>query len=137
MDDPVPELLELMAESASHDDALAARHKDNRLQTAHDRVRLEVRLRNTMRHAASSIEEQGVNILYLALGMLEWYESDSSEIARTAPLVPCRRAVAFERPGALQGCGGPAKRSAPTCLLRPSSERTSRSGRRCSRTAKS
>ena len=86
-DDPVPELLELMAESASHDDAPAARHVDNRLQTAHDRVRLEVRLRNTMRHAASSIEEQGVNILYLALGMLEWYESDSSEIARTAPLV--------------------------------------------------
>ena len=86
-DDPLPELLELIAGSAPSDTGPADRHVDNQLQTAHNRVRLEVRLRNTMRHAASSIEEQGVNILYLALGMLRWYESDSSEVARAAPLV--------------------------------------------------
>lgn len=86
-DDPPPELLALMAESPPNGDGPADRHVDNRLQTAHDSVRLEVRLRNTMRHAASSIEEQGVNILYLALGMLEWYESEASGTARSAPLV--------------------------------------------------
>ena len=86
-DDPPPELLEIIAEADPSDAGPADRHVDNRLQTAHNRVRLEVRLRNTMRHAASSIEEQGVNILYLALGMLRWYESDSSEVARAAPLV--------------------------------------------------
>ena len=86
-DDPPPELLEIIAEAEPSDAGPADRHVDNRLQTAHNRVRLEVRLRNTMRHAASSIEEQGVNILYLALGMLRWYESDSSEVARAAPLV--------------------------------------------------
>ena len=86
-DDPPQELLAMIAESEPDDDAPAGRHLDNQLQTAHDSVRLEVRLRNTMRHAASSIEEQGVNILYLALGMLEWYESEASETPRSAPLV--------------------------------------------------
>ena len=84
VDETLRELLELMG---TEGDPPADRHLDNRLQTAHDPVRLEVRLRNTMRHAASSIEEQGVNILYLALGMLRWYESDSSDIARMAPLL--------------------------------------------------
>lgn len=84
VDETLRELLELMG---TEGDPPADRHLDNRLQTAHDPVRLEVRLRNTMRHAASSIEEQGVNILYLALGMLRWYESDSSDIARIAPLL--------------------------------------------------
>lgn len=37
--------------------------------------------------AHTLIEEQGVNSLFLALGFLVWYESDSSEIERRAPLV--------------------------------------------------
>ena len=37
--------------------------------------------------ARTSLEEQGVNILYITLGMLQWYESDSSEEARIAPLI--------------------------------------------------
>ncbi len=65
----------------------AERQLDNKLQTAHVEDRMEMLLRNTLRHARSSIEEQGVNILYLALGMLVWYESDSSETERRAPLV--------------------------------------------------
>ena len=63
------------------------RHLDNKLQTAHGPARMDTRLRNTLRHARTSIEEQGVNILYLALGMLVWYESESSENPRRAPLV--------------------------------------------------
>ena len=65
----------------------ADRHTDSRLQTPYDRKQLELRLRNTFRFAQTSLEEQGVNILYLALGGLQWYESDSSQDARWAPLI--------------------------------------------------
>jgi hypothetical protein len=60
---------------------------DNKLQTDELLARLESRLLNTYYTARSSLEEQGVNILYLALGMLSWYEADSSEEVRQAPLV--------------------------------------------------
>ena len=63
------------------------RHVDTRLQTPYDKPDLELRLRNTERDARASIDEQGVNILYLALGMLRWYESNSSEEVRQAPLI--------------------------------------------------
>ena len=60
---------------------------DNKLQTALPRALLERRLRETFRQADLSIRETGVNILYLALGMLKWYESDSSDTERRAPLI--------------------------------------------------
>ena len=65
----------------------AAHHVDNRLQTPYSATRLEIRLKNTFRAAHTSIEEQGVNILFLALGTLNWYESESSELPRMAPLI--------------------------------------------------
>ncbi|SNC77177.1 AAA domain-containing protein [Hymenobacter gelipurpurascens] len=60
---------------------------NNKLQTAESLAKLESRLLNTYYTARTSLEEQGVNILYLALGMLTWYEDSSSEEARRAPLV--------------------------------------------------
>lgn len=81
-----PELRALVAQTA-HEGEPAERHVDDKLQTAHVALRMETRLRNTFRHARSSIEEQGVNILYLALGTLVWYESKASEKAIRAPLV--------------------------------------------------
>ena len=39
------------------------------------------------RQARISLEENGSNTLYLALGFLKWYETDVSEKARYAPLV--------------------------------------------------
>ncbi|GAB2795006.1 very-short-patch-repair endonuclease [Hymenobacter luteus] len=60
---------------------------DNKLQTAEPLAKLESRLLNTYYTARTSLEEQGVNILYLALGMLTWYEAASSEEPRHAPLV--------------------------------------------------
>ena len=83
------ELFSLMSVPDDEDDSnqLAKRYTDNKLQTPYERTRLDLRLRNTYRHAHLSIEEQGVNILYLALGTLNWYESESSDIPRIAPLV--------------------------------------------------
>ncbi len=39
------------------------------------------------RSAKLSIEENGANTLYLALGLLKWYESAASELPRYAPIV--------------------------------------------------
>lgn len=51
----------------------------------------ETELNNTIKHlyrqAKVSLEENGTNTLYLALGFLRWYESDVSEKARYAPLI--------------------------------------------------
>jgi hypothetical protein len=50
----------------------AERHVDTRLQTNLASARLQSRLLKTERDARTFIEEQGVNILYLALGMVRW-----------------------------------------------------------------
>ncbi len=63
------------------------RYTDTKLQTSHSSTELQKRLLNTYYTARTAIEEQGVTTLYLALGMLEWYESESSEILRRAPLI--------------------------------------------------
>ena len=60
---------------------------DNKLQTDHSSEELQKRLLTTYYTARTAIEEQGVTTLYLALGMLEWYESESSELLRHAPLI--------------------------------------------------
>lgn len=60
---------------------------DTRLQTAESESTLQHKLLNTYYAARTSIEEQGVNTLFLALGMLHWYESESSSDVRKAPLV--------------------------------------------------
>ena len=87
LDDIPSELLAMLGEADDDPDEAAARHTDNKLQTALARASLNLRLRNTFRQARLSIEEQGVNILYLALGMLTWYESESSSTERRAPLI--------------------------------------------------
>ena len=81
------ELLALLAEPPTPPDEPQAHHTDNKLQTALTLPQLNLRLRETFRQARLSIEEQGVNILYLALGILTWYESDTSTTERRAPLI--------------------------------------------------
>ena len=63
------------------------RYTDNKLQTDYSSTELQRRLLTTYYTARTAIEEQGVNILYLALGMIQWYESESSDIPRHAPLI--------------------------------------------------
>src|SRR5471030_1660534 len=54
---------------------------DTKLQTEEEDVRLQTRLLNTYYFARTSIEEQGVNILYLALGMLRWNDGEDDRLA--------------------------------------------------------
>lgn len=59
---------------------------------------LRKRLLATYYTARTCIEEQGVNTLFLAVGMLTWYENDQSQILRRSPLVLIP--VELERAGA-------------------------------------
>jgi very-short-patch-repair endonuclease len=74
-------------EEDAPDDEAAARHSDKRLQTRLVAEKLQRRLLDMFYDARTFIEEQGVNILYLALGQLRWYEAPNSELERTAPLI--------------------------------------------------
>ena len=63
------------------------RHTDEFLQTTATPEALDRSLRRLDEQARLAIEEQGVNTLFLALGMLHYTESDASEQAFNAPLV--------------------------------------------------
>lgn len=66
---------------------VATRHTDTKLQTKLTPEGLQKRLLSLHRDAKSMVEEQGVDVLFLAIGFLEWYEAPTSEIALHAPLV--------------------------------------------------
>lgn len=68
-------------------DPPSQKHTDLKLQTNLTMEALHKRLLQLYRDANSSIEEQGVNPLFLALGFVRWFESESSETERFAPLV--------------------------------------------------
>jgi very-short-patch-repair endonuclease len=67
--------------------ALATKHRDDVLQTTSPPDRLDVSLRRIEEQARETQEEQGVNALFLALGMLHYMESKDSEQVFRAPLV--------------------------------------------------
>ncbi|MDZ4364160.1 DUF3320 domain-containing protein [Brevundimonas sp.] len=66
---------------------VASRHADTRLQTRLTSEGLQKRLFDVWYDAQTLEQEQGVNILYLAVGLLRWFDSDTSDVARHAPLV--------------------------------------------------
>ena len=57
-----------------------------RIQTPYYPDVLESRLAGIMKLSRTTIEETGTNFLHMAVGFLEWYESDDSEKPRYAPL---------------------------------------------------
>ena len=48
---------------------------------------MQKRLLQLARDARTAEEEQGINILFLALGFLAWFEDEKSEVPREAPLI--------------------------------------------------
>ncbi|ROP81072.1 AAA domain-containing protein [Stella humosa] len=77
------------------------RHADTRLQTRLTSAGLQKRLLDLYFDARTLEEEQGVNILFLALGSLKWIDPGNATLERRAPLilVPVRleRGTAGER----------------------------------------
>ena len=80
-DDDAP----VLAVSEDHIDP--ARYRDQILETAIGPEQLQRRLLRLLTDARTSEEEQGFNILYLAMGFLTWFESPSSRVPREAPLI--------------------------------------------------
>ena len=66
---------------------VAARHSDKKLQTRLTADRLQKQLLTLYRDAQTLEEEQGISVMFLALGFLQWYESESSQVERFAPLI--------------------------------------------------
>lgn len=71
----------------SDEEGATSRHKDNRLQTRLQAEPLQKRLLTLQRDSALFEEEQGANILFLAVGFIKWFEADSSDVERFAPLL--------------------------------------------------
>lgn len=79
----MPEQGQLLSDELNLDDATT----DSTLQTPYSEKALHARLLAAFYAHRTYIEERGVNILFLALGMLHWYEDDSSEKELRAPLL--------------------------------------------------
>lgn len=75
------------ADDALDERGIALRHTDNRLQTRLTSEGLQKRLFDIWYDAQTLEQEQGVNILYLAIGLLRWFDNEASDTARHAPLV--------------------------------------------------
>ena len=61
--------------------------KNGRLRAFADRADLDETLRGLQRKAKTAEEETGANVLFLALGFLRWFESDTARDPLYAPLV--------------------------------------------------
>ncbi len=76
----------VLADEAGHE-VDKGRHTDNQLDTRLGPDALQKKLLKIAREAQTAEEESGVNMLYLALGFLTWYEDKTSSLPREAPLV--------------------------------------------------
>ena len=63
------------------------RHTDNEIHTSLAPEVMETKLSGIRDQARTALQETGVNTLYCVFGFLRWYENDSSDIARLAPLL--------------------------------------------------
>ena len=64
-----------------------SRFTDRLLDTNLGTDALQKRLLQLAKDARTAEEEQGINILFLALGFLRWFEDEKSDVLREAPLV--------------------------------------------------
>lgn len=83
-DKPEKGLQFLDIDEAGFDDT---RYGDNQLEVKLGPDALQKRLLKIAREAKTAEEEQGINILYIALGFMTWFEDKSSSVVREAPLV--------------------------------------------------
>jgi len=66
---------------------VSKKHRNLLLQTNHEAEELQKRLFYINQQSKSMLEEQGYNILYLALGFHEWNENNEPNVMRRAPLI--------------------------------------------------
>ena len=66
---------------------LEEKHSDLNLQTNLSKIDLQKNLKRIKFRSNQLMEEQGYNILYLTLGMIEWYDVEHSDIKNKSPLI--------------------------------------------------
>lgn len=81
------ELHRLRTGTDALDALLREEFKSKRLHANLDATELQRRLTEVFRTARTAMEEGGTSALYLALGFLNWYETNTSEQKRRAPLI--------------------------------------------------
>lgn len=80
--------METSYELPTRSDAPSGKHADDAIQTLYYSAELESRLQILHAQSRLSLDETGANILYLALGFLEWDESIAGkDSSRLAPLM--------------------------------------------------
>ena len=84
--DYVDEITRALAK-ISDEDEREARFTDDKLETLLGPAAQQKRLLRLARDARTAEEEQGINVLYLALGFLRWFEDTNSDVMREAPLI--------------------------------------------------
>jgi len=98
-------LLDLIATENSEQTHQETTTRPGELETTLDVADLQRKLNRLRKRAHESIEEQGINTLYLALGILQWQESASSEEVIRSPLILVPVTLRYERnkPFTLEG----------------------------------
>ncbi len=71
----------------TYEELITAEFKSKRLRSFYTERELEEAIKNVYRVAKISMEENGANTLYLAMGLLKWFENPRSTKARYAPIV--------------------------------------------------
>lgn len=79
--------VEALGELGPFAEFIALESKHRRLHSLYTEKELNSCLTKLYRSAKTSMEENGANTLYLALGLLRWFENKSSAVARYAPIV--------------------------------------------------
>lgn len=79
--------LETLHNLQTSGDLIASEFRNKRLRSAYSDAELANALKNLYRSAKTALEENGANTLYLALGLLRWYETPKSTKARCAPII--------------------------------------------------
>jgi hypothetical protein len=79
--------VEALDELGPFADFIALESKHRRLHSLYTEKELGVCLTRMYRSAKTSMEENGANTLYLALGLLRWFEGKKDTAARYAPIV--------------------------------------------------
>ncbi len=71
----------------SDQDVSEGRYTDSIIETPLSPDALQKCLLKLSRNARTAEEEQGINILFLAVGFLRWYEDTKSDVLRESPLI--------------------------------------------------
>ena len=76
---------ELTLAEISDQDVSDGRYTDSIIETPLSPDALQKRLLKLSRDARAAEEEQGINILFLAIGFLRWFEDSKSDVLREGP----------------------------------------------------